>query len=509
MTNRLSVGGATLTHVFEATVLVDFLRQRGWPITLLSRMFTFGMIAYCGQAPLSPPPTPPLSPSPIPPLSPPPTPPLSPVVLATPVLPITSVAHNDNDDASTTAAADVDVDVVFDDVDVGIDVNAASKSGRLSHFRTASPLTSPSPLSAGVARSFWRIVPPDERPDPDTLDVPKCDDDMTADAFVQYITQRNLRLARRRLQRTGGRCARGALRANAQALYCLIDDPSSSVAARVISIVVLLLIVLSSASFVAESMPQYHGVPEDGSPPRRGDPSSDDAIATFDLIEWIAIVVFTVEYVARILTCVYMPSSAFLGASQEKDVWTETNNANGDDNNDDDVDDIDSDDGGDGGGDTSNTGSGRAPRRKSSVQTQMRAYMQPSLELRHFDTSLRVWERRYVLRELSSLQKVWRFCSSFLNVVDLVSILPFYIGVAIDERQSSLTIFRVLRLARVFRVFKMGRYNAQFTLFARVMQRSRGPLSLMIFCVTLAAILFGTIIYEIEAGSYDGNTGSW
>ena len=63
---------------------------------------------------------------------------------------------------------------------------------------------------------------------------------------------------------TSQRCARGALRTNAQAVYQLFDDPHSSVAARALSVVVLLLIVLSSATFVAESMQRYHGIPEVG-----------------------------------------------------------------------------------------------------------------------------------------------------------------------------------------------------------------------------------------------------
>ena len=45
------------------------------------------------------------------------------------------------------------------------------------------------------------------------------------------------------------------------------------------------------------------------------------------------------------------------------------------------------------------------------------------------------------------------------NVIDLVSILPYYILIGIDHFGSDVTntnVFRVLRLFRVFRIMKLG-----------------------------------------------------
>ena len=46
---------------------------------------------------------------------------------------------------------------------------------------------------------------------------------------------------------------------------------------------------------------------------------------------------------------------------------------------------------------------------------------------------------------LSARRRLWAFASSFLNLVDLVSILPFYVALLVPTRQGSLQVFRVLR----------------------------------------------------------------
>lgn len=56
------------------------------------------------------------------------------------------------------------------------------------------------------------------------------------------------------------------------------------------------------------------------------------------------------------------------------------------------------------------------------------------------------------------LHKTWCFMKSPFNVIDLLAIIPFFVGVAGTHASavSQFSFLRILRLARVFRVFKLG-----------------------------------------------------
>ncbi len=96
-----------------------------------------------------------------------------------------------------------------------------------------------------------------------------------------------------------------------------------------------------------------------------------------------------------------------------------------------------------------------------------------------------------------------------LNVVDLLSILPFYI---VEFSSGSgggvgLSVLRVLRLTRVFRVFKLGKYAEGLFLFGKVIIRSLSALYLLFFFMLISTVLFGSMIYYAERGRYDQDLG--
>merc|ERR1719409_513822 len=92
------------------------------------------------------------------------------------------------------------------------------------------------------------------------------------------------------------------------------------------------------------------------------------------------------------------------------------------------------------------------------------------------------------------------------NVIDLLSILPFWIEKlapsAGADKGGVLVILRILRLTRVFRVFKVGKYNDVFNLFARVVRQSLPALYLMLFFILLGLCLFGTLMWFAEQGTW-------
>lgn len=79
---------------------------------------------------------------------------------------------------------------------------------------------------------------------------------------------------------------------------------------------------------------------------------------------------------------------------------------------------------------------------------------QQNSALRMFEfISIAVFTVEYVARCLLSRPKL-QYALSFFGWVDLLSILPFYLGVGLDLRSA-----RALRLLRLFRLLKLTRYN--------------------------------------------------
>lgn len=64
-----------------------------------------------------------------------------------------------------------------------------------------------------------------------------------------------------------------------------------------------------------------------------------------------------------------------------------------------------------------------------------------------------IFSIEYVLR-IFVAKKPFRYIFSFYGLVDLLSILPFYLTSTIDLRA-----FRIFRIFRIFRAFKLIRYN--------------------------------------------------
>ncbi|XP_065655610.1 potassium voltage-gated channel subfamily A member 2 isoform X2 [Hydra vulgaris] len=106
----------------------------------------------------------------------------------------------------------------------------------------------------------------------------------------------------------------------------------------------------------------------------------------------------------------------------------------------------------------------------------------------------------YLLRLLASPKK-FLFLRQPLNVIDIVSILPFYITAFLHSANSnvaSLSIFRVLRILRVFRIFKLSRYSKGLQVLGCTFKASLQELGLLAFFLMIGVILFSSVAYFCE-----------
>lgn len=101
--------------------------------------------------------------------------------------------------------------------------------------------------------------------------------------------------------------------------------------------------------------------------------------------------------------------------------------------------------------------------------------------------------------------KIFLYGTSAMNVIDILAIIPFYIQL-MTSAGASFSFVRILRLARVLRVFKFGKSMKGITLLSRTISKSVVSLAFVAFFITLGIILFGSIQYFVEGGNFEVTT---
>jgi len=90
-----------------------------------------------------------------------------------------------------------------------------------------------------------------------------------------------------------------------------------------------------------------------------------------------------------------------------------------------------------------------------------------------------------------------RYVFSFMALVDLLAILPFYVPfISIDLR--FLRLLRLFRLTRLLRLFKLGRYLDSLQMIADVMKKSARQLIAAMGACLLILLLSAILMYSLE-----------
>jgi voltage-gated potassium channel len=102
----------------------------------------------------------------------------------------------------------------------------------------------------------------------------------------------------------------------------------------------------------------------------------------------------------------------------------------------------------------------------------------------------------YVLR-LICVRQPLRYAISFYGLVDLLAILPSYLSLFIPGSQHLLVI-RIMRLLRVFRVLKLGRYVSESQVLMTAIKNSRAKITVFLFAVMTLVVVIGAAMFLIE-----------
>lgn len=108
----------------------------------------------------------------------------------------------------------------------------------------------------------------------------------------------------------------------------------------------------------------------------------------------------------------------------------------------------------------------------------------------------------YVLR-LIIVRRPIRYATSFFGVIDLLSILPAFIGIIVPGGER-LMVVRTMRLLRIFRVFKLARYLKEAAALREAMMVSRHKIAVFITTVLIVVLIASALMHVVEGNA--GNT---
>lgn len=109
----------------------------------------------------------------------------------------------------------------------------------------------------------------------------------------------------------------------------------------------------------------------------------------------------------------------------------------------------------------------------------------------------------YILRILC-VERSRSYIFSFYGVIDLLTILPAYLGLFL-EGVEFLMVIRGIRLLRIYRVLKLGRYVQESEHLLAALRNSRRKIIVFLMTVLIIVLIAGSAMYLVE-GADNGYT---
>lgn len=145
-----------------------------------------------------------------------------------------------------------------------------------------------------------------------------------------------------------------------------------------------------------------------------------------------------------------------------------------------------------------------------------------SASLRRFDSFCAVFFSAELLLRLAVAPSARRFLRNTLNLIDFMSLVPFYVTAACDLMEGGEhagleevgSAVQILRLMRVFRVLKLARHSAGLRSLGATLQHSAREVGQLLLFISVGVFLFSTLVYVAEKECEDSElqtipTGWW
>ena len=104
---------------------------------------------------------------------------------------------------------------------------------------------------------------------------------------------------------------------------------------------------------------------------------------------------------------------------------------------------------------------------------------------------LRIWTADYLFPEYNRIRSRFKFIISFDGIVDLLTIIPAFF-------LSGFVIFRMLRVARIFHLFRLNAKYDSFNVITTVLYEKRNQIISSVFIVLILMMASSLCMYSIE-----------
>lgn len=104
---------------------------------------------------------------------------------------------------------------------------------------------------------------------------------------------------------------------------------------------------------------------------------------------------------------------------------------------------------------------------------------------------LRIWTAEYLYPGKSRVQAILKFLTSFDGIVDLLTILPFFF-------LSGFIVFRMLRVVRIFHLFRINTYYDSFNVITSVLYEKKNQIISSVFIILVLMLASSLCMYSAE-----------
>ncbi len=106
----------------------------------------------------------------------------------------------------------------------------------------------------------------------------------------------------------------------------------------------------------------------------------------------------------------------------------------------------------------------------------------------------------YLLR-LACNPRPLKYATSFFGVIDLLAILPTYLGIFFPGSRY-LVVIRILRVLRVFRILKLVQYIGEADHLMSALRSSRRKVAVFLLTVLTLVVILGSLMYLVEGSEH-------
>lgn len=103
----------------------------------------------------------------------------------------------------------------------------------------------------------------------------------------------------------------------------------------------------------------------------------------------------------------------------------------------------------------------------------------------------RIWTADYLYPDCSHVRAVLKFLLSFDGIVDLLTILPFFF-------LSGFAAFRILRVVRIFHLFRINAYYDSFNVITTVLAEKKNQIISSILIILILMVASSLSMYSVE-----------